>query len=220
MIQNHSRHLRPSLLLAACFLAASCSDTKTQPSTDEDRVISATLALLASGNSSACVDSSAKGRPLSVFRTMMTNRPPGLAPPAWYVPEVLRPVVVRKGSVASAVGNISEGSGKSPFANRTAALPADAQAALNGAAIALAREATSNKVSIPRSQAMPGVRSRWWVLNRLTPSCHPVYDLSTPVISHDASFISVTTDRSGTTYAFSRQGNGWVPRAQWTNWLY
>lgn len=220
MIQLHYRQLRLSLLLAASLLASSCNNTATRPPTDEDKVISATLALLASDHARVCVDSSAKGRPLSVFRTMMTNRPAGLAPPAWYVPEALRPVAVPNGSNGPAAGNASDGAGKGPFANRTAALPANAQAALNGAAIALALEATSKKVTIPNSPAMSQVRSRWWFFNRISRSCRPVYSLSAPVMSHGASFISVTTDRSGTTYAFSRQGNVWVPRAQWTNWLY
>jgi hypothetical protein len=220
MIQLHYRQLRLSLLIAACFLATSCNSTTKRPPSDEDRVISATLALLASGNARVCVDSSAKGRPLSVFRTMMTNRPAGLTPPAWYVPEALRPLAAQSRSNEPVIVNTNDELGKGPFANRTAVLPANAQAALNGAAATLAREATANRISIPNSPAMPRVRSRWWVLNRISRMCRPVYDLSTPVISHDASFISVTTDRSGTTYAFSRLGNGWVARAQWTNWLY
>ena len=206
-------------LAGLSILIASCSTSATRPATDEDKLITAALALQAGRDREVCVDSAAKGRPLAVFVTMMNHRPVGLAAPAWYEPA---PLVEAAATTASKGPGERRDAGKmiGSLANRTGVLPADAQAALNGAATVLARQATSNRVEIFNSPAWPRIHARWWVLNRLSRSCRPVFALSTPVVSKGVGFISVKTDRTGTTYAFSRQGDNWIPRAQWTNWLY
>lgn len=205
----------PALVLGL----AACTASHATPQDDEEKLVQATLRMLSGRGEPLCVDATTVGQPLSVFRTLTTNPPPGAAPPVWFLPARFGPPVGPSGAdlvrSAQAEGTVHI----DQPTNSTLPVATPAQAMLDRAASRLAVEEADRTVTITPSW-QPGIKARWWPRNRISRHCSPTYHISNPVRARDIGFVSVTGDHWGTTYAFKRSGADWVARAQWTNWLY
>lgn len=214
-----SRVSRHVLAITAAVAVAGCSAIAT-PDNDRDRIFEQLAQVLTSDGKTACIDSTTRGEPLAIFRTMMVAPDPARRPLAWSVPGPLRPPQglsskqmfddeFRSGRVL-----LTEPGGKSN------ALPAIEQAQYNTAARALSAFQTESHLTVPDFRSAPLARSRWWPFNRFSPGCHPYFTVSDIIMGKDIAFVSVTGGHWGTTYAFRKQAEAWTPAAQWTNWLY
>ena len=201
------------------LVLSGCSGNPT-PRSDEDKLVLATLILLAAKGETVCVDNRTAGHPLTVFATMMNNRPDGLKPLRWFQPTGLRPLAamsngdLMRSARSDATVHINQPANASP--------PIDPviQAAIDHDAAVLARRANDRQVIGFDAWHVRGVQARWWLLNRFTPRCFPNYRITNPAVGPDVGFVSVTAEHWGTTYAFSRRGAEWVVTAQWSNWMY
>lgn len=209
------------ILLALVGLTglAGCVRANGGTQSEEEQLVRATLLFMARDGHVVCVDGRTSGRPLTVFRTMMANRRPDQTTPLWFAPEPLRGEAAAMPQQRSN-GMRAGGSQVELLAFQRSPLPLGEQDALNRAAATMATLPTAKAVDISRLKLPAEVKASWWPLNRISLSCWPVHVVSAPIIQRDVAFISVTADHWGTTYAFSRERNGWAPRAQWTNWLY
>jgi len=206
-------------LPALCLGVAACSMPDLAPQNDEEKLVAATLLMLSGRGQPVCVDATTIGQPLSVFRTLTSNPPPGATPPAWFLPDRFRPPAalsgadLYRGAQADGAVHIDQPT------NGTRAVAQPAQLMLDRAAWLLSAQEADRAVTIAPSW-QPAIKARWWLRNRVSRHCSPTYHVSNPVRARDIGFVTVTADHWGTTYAFKRDGNGWVARAQWSNWLY
>lgn len=213
------RSIGLTLLPALCLGAAACSPPAQAPLNDEEKLVLATIRMLSGRGEPVCVDATTVGRPLSVFRTITSNPPPGATPPAWYLPERFSPppaltqAELYRGAQTDGAVHIDQPT------NGTRVVAGPAQVMLDHAAWLLSSQEADRPVTIAPSW-LPGIKARWWLRNRISRHCSPTYHISNPVRARDIGFVTVTGDHWGTTYAFKRDGTGWVARAQWSNWLY
>jgi hypothetical protein len=211
--------VRLAALPLLCLGATSCDTPNQIPQSDEEKLVQATLTMLSGRGQPVCVDATTIGRPLSVFRAIASNPPPGTAAPAWYLPERFRPPAglsggdLYRGAQADGAVHIDQPT------NGTLVVSKPAQAMLDRAAWLLSAQEADRAVTIAPSW-LPGIKARWWLRNRVSQHCSPTYHISNPVRARDIGFVSVTGDHWGTTYAFKRKGADWVARSQWSNWLY
>jgi hypothetical protein len=213
------RLMRLALLPSLSLGAAACSVPAHVPQNDEEKLVQATLAMLSGRGEPVCVDADTIGRPLSVFRTITSNPPPGAAPPAWHLPERFSPPAALtqaelfRGAQTEGAVHIDQPT------NGTPVVAKPAQAMLDRAAWLLSSQEADRAVTIAPAW-LPGIKARWWLRNRVSRHCSPTYHISNPVRARNIGFVTVTGDHWGTTYAFKRDGAGWVAGAQWSNWLY
>jgi hypothetical protein len=189
----------PLLILLTC---AACS--KPAPLDNSEKIVRATLVLLASEGKVVCVDNHTRGQPLAIFSAITTAAPQSLKPLAWYVP----------GSAQGGTTHLREPE------NPTLQLSAIEQSRLNQKAATLARLRDVKSVSIPSSWNLKNISTGWWPINKISSRCSPNYVVSDPALSGTDGFVTVTAGRWGTTYAFERRGADWIPTAQWKTWLY
>ena len=216
------RTLRAVKLLIAtlsCFGTVGCSPDQA-PLRDDERLVLATLQLLTAPGIAVCVDADTAGRPLAVFRMMSSNPSQGVKPLAWFVPAALKPPSGPSNSELFRGGQADSAVHIDQPANSTPPLRPELQVALNRAAWILSARETDQDVKITPAWAVPGVKARWWLRNRISSHCTPNYQISDPVVAGRLGFVTVTGDHWGTTYAFTRHGADWIARAQWSNWLY
>lgn len=215
--QGPSRAIKslPLLLLLTC---AACS--RAAPLDNNEKIVRATLMLLASEGNAVCVDNHTRGQALAIFSAMTAAPSQSLKPLAWYVPGPLRPPAAISNSDLlrdSAQGGTAHLRGPE---NPTLPLSAIEQSRLNRKAAALARLSEAKSVSIRSSWNLKNIATRWWPINRVSSRCSPNYVVSDPAVSGTDGFVTVTADHWGTTYAFEHRGADWIPIAQWKTWLY
>ena len=214
-------NMKLRIAFAAMSLSALCAcQGHSQPQTSDERVVSATLKLLASDGKPVCVDNATSGQPLGVFRTTIRNRPAGLEPPSWFAPAALRPPAALSSFELLRGAQVDSNVHITQPANSSSAMAAPLQDALNRSAWQLSTENASKEVSNINAWGIKGVALHSWIINRLSPRCEPNYRLSNPVSNQNVSFITVIADHWATIYAFNRRGIDWVPIAQWSNWIY
>lgn len=216
-IKRVLRHLSLASGGATMIVLAGCASPQND---DRHRIAAAVLAQLTSNGRPICVDSRTRGEPLSVFRTMIVAPNPARRPLAWRAPSVLlAPRVVR--GPAPDPRRVTDTRTQLAIAEATeATLPAVEQVRLNG----LAREAmvmkSGGEIDLAATLQAPRARVRWAPINRFDPNCDEPHSLTRPVINRSTAFVTVVAAHQGTTYAVERRGNGWVPTAQWSTWLY
>ncbi len=204
----------------ALFMAALSSTACSQrPLDTQEKIVRATLRVLASDGQDVCVDRRTRGAPLAVFRAMDGAPPASRRPLAWRAPQPLRPPAGL--------------SGKELFRDQIQdqrtylrqpdvgpeALSYNEQRSLDLAArrLSLALPAPSTVVE---SGSVPGTTTRWWLFNKFAPGCVPNFTLSNPVWDAGVGFVTASADHWATTYAIQPRGNDWVATAQWSVWLY
>ncbi len=222
MYASPNRRPRPIRVVAPMLAAAllhGCAPWD-RTSADERQVNGALLALLTTPGKRICVDAATYGEPLAVFGAMLPAPDPARRPLYWRPPEALDPgrvltnrdlvdVELRKEQVIL------------PERPQTAPrLPLTVQQQLNGLAAQAAVMEADRGVRLDGTPAAPLATVRWWVRNRLDPSCGPIYTVSKPVFVENTAFLSVTAAHQGSTYAFRKTGTRWVPFAKWSTWLY
>jgi hypothetical protein len=213
--QNRSLKSLSLLLLLTC---AACS--KSAPLDNEEKIIRATLVLLASEGQSACVDNHTRGQPLAIFSAMTAAGPHLLKPLPWYVPGPLRPPAAMSSS--DLIRDSTQGGTthlREPE-NSTLPLSATEQSRLNQKAAVLGRLRDVESVSIRTSWNVKNISTGWWPINRISSRCSLNYVVSDPALSGTDGFVTVTAGHWGTIYAFERRGADWIPTAQWKSWLY
>ena len=215
---SRTKRLRASCVALLALLAA-CSRSPEVPVTDGQKIVQETLRLLTSDGIPICVDNRTKGASLAIYAAMQVAPSPSRRPLVWHRPAILRPsddlsnVELLRDSMGSETAHLRD-----PMTS-TVTLPWAAQHRLDAAAILLEHDSSNKTVTISPAWA-PGVKARWWPINRLSRNCSPTYTFSNPTWSATTGFITVMTGHSGTIYAFDRGPGGWQPAGQWTNWLY
>jgi hypothetical protein len=217
--RNVFRAIKFAMLFPFSLGLAACGAPDQAPRNDEDKLIQATLGLLSGKGQPLCVDATTVGHPLSVFRSIASNPPPGSTPPAWFLPARFSPPAALSGADLYR-GAQSDGAVHidQPI-NGAAVVTTPAQAMLDHAALRLSAHDTDRPVTISPSW-LPGIKARGWLRNRVSWHCSPNYQISNPIRARDIGFVTVTANHWGTTYAFKRSGSGWAARAQWSVWLY
>lgn len=215
---GHMRTARGFLWVAVLFGSA-CSRVPDAPVDDGQKIVRATLQILASDGKALCVDRQTSGRPLAIYAAMRVAPSPSRRPLKWHVPQPLVPpgklsnAQLYRDSLGSETAHLQDPG------TAGATLSGIEQGKLDASATALAARPAMPAVTVS-SRWVPGVEARWWLLNRVSRSCSPIYTLSDPVWSDSLGYVTVLTEHWGTTYAFSRTSVGWKPVGQWTNWLY
>jgi hypothetical protein len=204
-------------LIAALVLATSgCASPDLSV---EDRIVRAALRTMVSDGKEVCVENRTRGAPLAVFRAMLEAPNPSRRPLAWHQAGALRPPP----GLSNADLYRDQIEGQQTYLTEPGAgaarLSFDAQRSLEAAArkLAYAQPSPSNRVE---GSWVPGVRSRWWLFNRLWQRCVPSYTISDPVWYDKTAFVTVSADHWATTYAAQPSGGDWHVVAQWSNWLY
>jgi hypothetical protein len=209
-----------SIAALLCVVLAGCTGSGAMPKTDSEKVVFETLKLLTAPGEAICVDAATAGRPLDVFHTMVSNPPPGLQLPVWYVPARLKP------TTALSIAQLYDSTQKQASvhidqpANNTAQLLPALQTQLDRNAWIMSSLGRTKKVMISPDWPVGGLKARWWLRNRISSHCQPNFRIANPIVVRNVAFVTVTADHWGTTYALARQGAGWAIRAQWSNWLY
>ncbi|MDB5581812.1 MAG: hypothetical protein JWR80_6988 [Bradyrhizobium sp.] len=218
--EHHISHgVAFTVLSVLSFGLAACSVPDKAPRDDEEKLVQAALGMLNGKGEPVCVDATTVGGPLSVFRSIASNPPPGAAPPAWFLPTGFSPTAalsaadLYRGARADGAVHIDQPT------NGTSVVSMPAQAMLDRAAWLLSAQDADRRITIAPSW-QPGIKARWWLRNRVSRHCSPNYQISNPVRARDIGFVTVTADHWATTYAFKRSGSGWAARAQWSNWIY
>ncbi|WP_156680269.1 hypothetical protein [Sphingomonas profundi] len=210
---NDPRRIVVAAGLAA--FAAGCSSAPA-PLDDSDKIVRATIRLLASEANTVCVDRTTSGKPLEIFANMASGPPEVRHLVGWSPPRPL----------GAPVQQVSRGDALTPMSTRLAEpggdgarLPPLEQFRLNGAARALMRQRVLDAVTV-RPEWAPRVVARPWLVNRFDPGCAPRYVVSPPVRAREFAFVTVKADHWGVTYALSPVAGDWRPVAEWSRWLY
>jgi hypothetical protein len=220
---------------AAFLLLVSLSACRRQPSpppqkpeqkafrplrTDE-KIVRATLALLASDGKPVCVERETFGSPLSIWRIATQGKLQKIYDLAWFPPKPFRPPTqptldeLRSSTQAGQHANLVE-----PEARRDRLSPA-VQTELQTQASALAPpEIASHRVTIRQAWAPAGVMPRWWPAGSNQKGCHAQYVLSGIKWNAHVAFVGVRVEHWGTVFALAPHGDDWRPIAQWGTWLY
>jgi hypothetical protein len=205
----------------AIILWISGCTTNSKPSGDDaEEVMRALAATLTADNKPVCLDGATRGDSLAVFRAMRAAPVPSRRPLVWHQPQPLRPPASPTGRQ---VFDDELGSNQiliSRPEQAGAPLSFLVQRQLNFAANQLSLIKDSSSQSIAPWTGAPLARPRWWVWNRFSSNCSPVYTVTNPVVAKNVAFVSVKAGHWGTTYAFAKQGTSWRTVGQWTNWLY
>lgn len=217
--RERRQYWRQLVLLAAVVLSG-CSDADV-PLTPAEKIVRATLSLLAADGKSVCVDTATKGQTLFAFRQMMRAPRPSRTELGWHVPLPLRPPPalndqqIYRGQLTGRRSRL-----ESPDEG-AATLPTTDQIRFNGVARQFAQQIDSTPgVTINRRWTPANVTARFWLLNRIQRGCQPNYILSSPIFDSQLGFIAVAADHWATIYALERRGSEWVPTARWSSWLY
>ena len=211
--------------LGAAFLllmATACGRAPGQPLDDDEKIVRAVLATLASDGKPVCADKGTSGRALTTFREFALAPRPSRDGLGWHAPGPFRvPQMPTQAEIDTAERQGREVRLPEPGDRRDDRLPAVRQSGLDGAALALSMPAVADRaISVDASWAPPHVIARWWPINRMKGDCTPVYMLSNPARTRGLAFVSVRADHWGTIYALEPQGGDWVTTAQWSAWLY
>jgi len=201
------------------LFGGACTRSAAMPRDDGERIVQATLRLLTSDGKPICIDDRTTGRPLAIYATMRMAPLPSGQPLAWHTPGPLRPPVELSNTQLYHDSLGSESAHLRDPDNGGASLPWMLQRRLDETATVQARAGVDESVMIS-SRWAPGVRARWWPVNRLSRHCSPTYTLSNPTWSASTGYITVMTEHWGATYGLDRGPTGWRPVGQWTNWLY
>ena len=209
------------LTLGAAACSQSADTPKSRPAKDDQQVVQAVLALLASDGKPVCVERETFGSPLSIFRIATQGKLQNIYSLAWYPPKPFRPPhMPTLDELRSAAKDRRDAELPEPEA-REDAFPAEKQAALNRSAMALAPpEVPTHRVGISNAWAPKGVVPRWLPFNSKKDGCTAQYVLSGVKLAPDIAFAAVRVDHWGTVYALVPQGETWKPVAQWGTWLY
>lgn len=199
---------------------AGCSVGSVPANGDAGPVLHALAATLTADKKPVCIDSSTRGDSLAVFRAMLSAPPAARQQLAWFEPQPLRPPTNPSGwQVFNDEIRDDQILIQRPQ-QMGAPLSFLLQRQLNFAANRLSLVQGSDELAITKSGGAPLARPRWWVANRISPGCSPVFTVMNPVVSKNLAFVSVKAGHWGTTYAFAKQGAQWKAVGQWTNWLY
>ena len=212
--------VRFGFLIAMIISLGGC--TADEPKDDQDavQVLHVLAATLTADGKTICIDNRTQGDSLAVFRTMRAAPAPSRQPLTWRQPQPLRPPEPPSGR------QIFDEELRSdqillPSPQQTGApLPFILQRQLDFAANQLSLIQGSKAQSIGQWAGAPLARSKWWILNRLSPNCSPVYTFTNPIVAKNVAFVSVKVGHWGTTYAFVKQGTQWKTLGQWANWIY
>ncbi len=212
--------VRFGFAVASILCFSGCTASSKPSGDDPDLVIRALAKTLTADKQPVCLDGTTRGDSLAVYRAMRVAPVPSRRPLLWHQPQPLRPPASPTGRQ---VFNEELGSDQiliSRPRQAGAPLPFVVQRQLNFAAnqLSLVKDASARTIaSMPDA---PLARPHWWILNRLSANCSPVFTVTNPVVAKNVAFVSVKAGHWGTTYAFTKQGGGWKTVGQWTNWLY
>ena len=226
MAGKENRRQRPiarrcTALIGLALLLASCASSG-RPLTDDEKIVRATLALLASDGREVCTDDHTKNQALAVYREMMLAPGPARDDLHWYPPSPLRPDM----RVPTKQIGDAQREGESVRITqpnvRNDPLPTLDQGPLDAAArhLALPLHENGAGLAIGSGWTPQRVHARWWPLNRLRGDCAPLFIVSDPVRDGDLAFVSARADHWGTLYALKPRGKDWAPVAEWSRWLY
>lgn len=212
--------IRIGFAIGVLFSLASCSAPTAPANSDTSEVLHELSATLTADNKAICIDGSTRGDSLAVFRAMLSAPPASRQPLTWHQPQPLRPPASPSGWRIFR-DEIRDDRNPLPHPQQMAApLPFLLQRQLDFAASRLSLLQEPEEFSIGQWAGAPLARPRWWIANRLSPSCSPVFTVMNPVVAKNLAFVSVKAGHWGTTYAFAKQDAKWRAIGQWTNWLY
>lgn len=212
--------VRIGFAIGVLFSLVGCSAPNAPANSDTSQVLHALSATLTADNKPVCIDGATSGDSLAVFRAMISAPPASRQPLAWHQPQPLRPPTSPSGwrvfndeirDDRILIPRPQQMGGPLPFL---------LQRQLDFAANKLSLVQGSEAFAISKWAGAPLARPRWWIANRLSPDCSPVFTIMNPVVAKNLAFVSVKAGHWGTTYAFAKQGARWKVIGQWTNWLY
>jgi len=207
--------------LGACRPAPTPPERTTALLTDEEKIVRATLKLLASDGKPVCVERETLGGPLSIWRTAPQGRFQKIYGLAWFSPRPFRPP--SQPALEELGSKVREGENYNlaePVTRRDT-LPASVQTHLDAQATELAAPQVHVHPVIIRQEWVPhGVVPRWWPAGEKHKGCDAQYVLSTIKSNAHAAFISVRVGHWGTVFALAPHGDDWRPIAQWGTWVY
>ena len=225
----------PIIHTAALLLLVSSSACRRQPSpapqppekkafrslSDDEKIVRATLALLASDGKPVCVERETMGSPLAIWQVATAGKLQKISGLAWFPPKPFRPPnqpsldALRTSALTGQHGNLAEPG------QRRDKLPAAVQADVQAKAAALApSDVALRRVAIRPDWVPAGVIPRWWPEGSAQKGCDAQYVLSGVKANAHAGFVSVRVDHWGTVFALTPHGDDWRPIAQWGAWLY
>jgi hypothetical protein len=192
-----------------------------RPLDADEKIVRATLALLASDGKPVCVERETMGSPLSIWRIATQGKLQTIYDLAWFPPKPFRPPTqptldaLRDAAEAGKHARLAE-----PDA-RHDRLSAAVQKDLQAQASELAPpDVAPQRVAIRKTWAPAGVVPRWWPAGSTQKGCEVQYVLSGIKRNDHAAFIGVRVEHWGTVFALAPHGDDWKPVAQWGTWLY
>src|SRR6478736_2272469 len=218
-----------SVLLLVSLVACGRPPTPAAPTpertkallTSEEKIVRATLKLLASDGKPVCVERETLGGPLSIWRTAPQGGFEKIYGLAWFPPRPFRPP--SQPALEELGSKVREGENyklAEPVARRDK-LPAAVQTNLDAQASALAEPKVAARPVIIRQEWVPqSVMPRWWPDGSKHKGCDAQYVLSAIKSNAHAAFVSVRVDHWGTVFALAPHGDDWRPIAQWGTWVY
>lgn len=201
----------PAMLrVAGCVVAlivAGCSDGGDGQVDDDEAIVRSVLSLIVERNGPVCIDRTTDGDSLSIFREMMRAPYAARRDLRWFPPT---------GLSVPASEPISP-----PSRQRSDALPAMQQQALNGAATRMARPWNDirHRLTLTGDALPTGVVARWWPINRFR-RCAPLFSMRDPVRHGNLGFVTIEANHHAALYAVERRQGRWTPVSEWSNWLY
>jgi len=211
-------------LLLICLSACGRRGPEPKPTatlSTEEKIVRATLTLLASDDKTVCVEPETFGSPLSMWRIATQGKLQESYDLAWSPPKPFRPPTqptlrdLRSSVQAGKHANLAEPQMRHDL------LPVSMQASLQGQASALAPpDVATHRVTISPSWVPAGVVLRWWPEGSKQSGCDAQYVLSGIKWNGHVAFIGVRVEHWGTVFALAPHGDDWRPIAQWGTWLY
>lgn len=212
--------VRVGFVLGLLFSLSSCGAPSAPANSDVDLVLHALVATLTADGKPVCIDRATRGDSLAVFRSMLSAPPASRRSLGWYLPQPLRPPAAP--SVKDVFNDAFRDDRILISRPQQAGGPLSflLQRQLNTAAAKLSLIQESSPVALNPWNGAPLAQPRWWVLNRFSLRCSPVYTVTNPIVAKNVAFVSVKAGHWGATYAFVKQEREWKTIGQWSNWLY